>query len=98
MMQLRLMAIALAVTMGVASAAAETYPARPIHLVIPYPPGGVMDAIGRPWADRIKAALGTAGVENIAPRWHFAAAYPAWPSPQAWWEAALNGGRTRDQR
>ena len=76
-MQQQLMAVALAATIGAASAAAETYPSRPIRLVIPYPPGGVMDAVGRPWTDRIKAVLGAIVVENIAPRWHFAAAYPA---------------------
>src|SRR5262249_33784831 len=40
------------------------YPERPIRLVIPFPPGGVYDAIGRPWADRMKPLLGTVVVEN----------------------------------
>src|SRR2546428_4230639 len=41
------------------------YPDRPIRLVVPFPPGGGYDAIGRPWADRIKPLLGTVIVENI---------------------------------
>jgi tripartite-type tricarboxylate transporter receptor subunit TctC len=41
------------------------YPDRPIRLVIPFPPGGVNDAIGRPWADKMKSLLGTVVVENI---------------------------------
>jgi tripartite-type tricarboxylate transporter receptor subunit TctC len=44
---------------------AQSYPSRPIRLVIPYPPGGVQDAIGRPWADRMTSLLGTVFVENI---------------------------------
>src|SRR5262245_52709243 len=40
------------------------YPERPIRLVIPFPPGGVYDAIGRPWADKMKSLLGTVVVEN----------------------------------
>src|SRR5437667_1427236 len=40
------------------------YPDRPIRLVIPFPPGGGYDAIGRPWAEKIKALLGTIVVEN----------------------------------
>ena len=44
---------------------AQTYPSRPIKLVIPFPPGGVNDAIGRPWADRMKTLLGPVVVENI---------------------------------
>ena len=44
---------------------AQTYPSRPIKLVIPFPPGGVNDAIGRPWADRMKTLLGTVVIENI---------------------------------
>jgi tripartite-type tricarboxylate transporter receptor subunit TctC len=41
------------------------YPDRPIRLVIPYPPGGVYDSTGRPWADKAKAHLGTIVIENI---------------------------------
>jgi tripartite-type tricarboxylate transporter receptor subunit TctC len=44
--------------------AASNYPERPIRLIIPFPPGGGFDAIGRPWADRIKPLLGTIVVEN----------------------------------
>src|SRR5881392_2863676 len=40
------------------------FPERLIRLVIPFPPGGVYDAVGRPFADRMKAALGTMIVEN----------------------------------
>jgi tripartite-type tricarboxylate transporter receptor subunit TctC len=45
--------------------AQSRYPERPIRLVIPFPPGGVYDAVGRPWAERIKASLGTVVVENV---------------------------------
>jgi len=41
------------------------YPDRPIRLVIPFPPGGVYDATGRPWADKVKSHLGAIVVENI---------------------------------
>jgi tripartite-type tricarboxylate transporter receptor subunit TctC len=46
-------------------ASAQTYPARPIRLVVPFPPGGAFDAVGRPWADKMKSLLGTVVVENI---------------------------------
>jgi tripartite-type tricarboxylate transporter receptor subunit TctC len=42
----------------------STYPVRPIRLVIPFPPGGGYDAVGRPWADKMKSLLGTVFVEN----------------------------------
>src|SRR5215510_8067623 len=44
----------------------ESYPSRPIRLVIPFPPGGAYDAVGRPLADKMGAMLGsTVVVENL---------------------------------
>src|SRR3954462_12409269 len=47
------------------AAAAQSYPDRPIRLVVPFPPGGAYDSLARPWADRIKPLLGSIVVENI---------------------------------
>jgi tripartite-type tricarboxylate transporter receptor subunit TctC len=46
-------------------ARAQAYPARPIRLVVPFPPGGAYDLVGRQWSDKIKSLLGTMVVENI---------------------------------
>jgi tripartite-type tricarboxylate transporter receptor subunit TctC len=48
------------------AARALDYPTRPIKLVLPFPPGGVFDIVGRPWADKVKTSLGTVIVENLA--------------------------------
>ena len=40
--------------------------ARPIRLVVPYPPGGPLDIAARALADRVKDSLGTVIVENRA--------------------------------
>jgi len=40
------------------------YPERPIRLVVPFAPGGVVDVIGRHWASRMRPLLGTVVVEN----------------------------------
>jgi tripartite-type tricarboxylate transporter receptor subunit TctC len=45
--------------------AQSIYPTRPIRLVVPVPPGGAYDAIGRPWAEKVKTLLGTVVVENL---------------------------------
>jgi tripartite-type tricarboxylate transporter receptor subunit TctC len=42
----------------VLSRAAESYPVRPITLVVPYPPGGGVDAMGRIIAQSLSASLG----------------------------------------
>jgi tripartite-type tricarboxylate transporter receptor subunit TctC len=47
------------------SVATQEFPAHAIRLVIPYPPGGIVDAVGRPWADKMKSLLGTVVVANM---------------------------------
>ena len=37
---------------------AQTYPARPVRLVITYPPGGTTDFVGRPVAQKLSELLG----------------------------------------
>src|SRR5499427_5699193 len=44
---------------------AQAYPTKPIRLVVPFPPGGAFDFVGRPWADKVKALVGTVVIENI---------------------------------
>src|ERR1700739_1391148 len=46
--------------------AQSKYPDRPIRLIIPFPPGGVNDAVGRPWADKMSGLLGTVVIENVS--------------------------------
>src|SRR5437867_5294495 len=56
-------AAALPAASGVARA--QVYPARPIRLVVPFPPGGAFDFVGRPWADKMKPLVGAVVIENI---------------------------------
>ena len=53
---LMLLAVALAYPLG--GSAAETYPDRPIRLIVGFPPGGAADTLGRIAAQRLGDALG----------------------------------------
>jgi len=61
-----LAAAALVALTGTTGAPAQTYPSRPITMVVPYSAGGPTDTIGRIMAQRMGASLGqTIIVENV---------------------------------
>ena len=52
-------------TLGVSFAQAQTrFPDGPIKLVVPRSAGGVVDVIGRLWAEQVKPQLGNVVIEN----------------------------------
>lgn len=58
--------IALVTLAFTAVAAAQTFPSRPITLIVPFPPGGSTDAIARIMAERMKTGLGQPVIiENV---------------------------------
>ncbi|HEY5899008.1 MAG TPA: tripartite tricarboxylate transporter substrate-binding protein, partial [Burkholderiales bacterium] len=50
--------LALAALTFATAAAAQSWPSKPIHLVVAYPPGGGIDVMGRQIAERLTAAWG----------------------------------------
>jgi len=55
---LRLISTLLVALVLPAACLAQDYPTRPIHMIIPFPPGGVADVIARPIADKLTKSLG----------------------------------------
>ncbi len=51
-------ALAFAGVLFAAATPAQSYPSKPIRLVIPYTPGGPTDLVGRALAQRLQAAFG----------------------------------------
>ena len=49
---------ALAVGAVAAPAVAQTYPSQPIHIVVPFPPGGGTDALARAIQEPFQKAIG----------------------------------------
>jgi len=66
---MRILISAVAVCAALASigiATAQTYPTRPITLIVPYPAGGPTDTAGRIMAERMRVSLGQPVViENV---------------------------------
>ena len=51
---------------GIAGAQAQTYPSRPVTIIVPFPAGGPTDTVARIMADRMKDVLGQSIViENV---------------------------------
>ena len=52
--------------LGTAVAAAQSYPSRPITMIVPFPAGGPTDSLARILAERMKVSLGQPViVENV---------------------------------
>jgi tripartite-type tricarboxylate transporter receptor subunit TctC len=60
-------ALCVCLAAGIAPASAQSYPSRPITLVVPFPPGGATDAISRILIEQMRGVLGQPlVVENVA--------------------------------
>ena len=57
----------LALCVAAPMAFAQAYPAKPVRLVVPFPPGGGFDGIARPVAEKIGTLLGQAVVLDYRP-------------------------------
>ena len=55
---------ALALAVGGSLRAQQTYPNRPIKLIVPFPPGGPIDTMARLVAEQLTASVGQVVVEN----------------------------------
>ncbi|HTR85628.1 MAG TPA: tripartite tricarboxylate transporter substrate-binding protein, partial [Reyranella sp.] len=56
---IRVLLAALAVlAAGVVSVSAQSFPNQPIHMIVPFPPGGGTDALARAIQDRFQKAIG----------------------------------------
>jgi tripartite-type tricarboxylate transporter receptor subunit TctC len=63
---MRSFAVALALCAGFTCAQAQTFPTRPVTLIVPFPPGGSTDTAARIIGERMRGPLGqTVVIENV---------------------------------
>jgi tripartite-type tricarboxylate transporter receptor subunit TctC len=62
-----LVAVVLSALAGIGSAAAQSYPSRPITMIVPFAAGGITDIVARLVSERMKTSLGQPVIaENVA--------------------------------
>ena len=67
MRPMALLAATAAALLSFAASAQTDWPTKPVNMVVPYPPGGLNDAVARVYADKLTALLGkTVLVDNRA--------------------------------
>ncbi|WP_280151416.1 tripartite tricarboxylate transporter substrate binding protein [Piscinibacter sp. XHJ-5] len=64
---IRAAAVAAAMLAGSAAVLADTYPSKPITMIIPFPPGGTLDVVGRMLAQKLGEQMGQAFVVENRP-------------------------------
>ena len=67
MKRLAVAALLCSVVLAPSTVAAQTYPSKPIRLVLPYVPGGIIDTAGRNLALRLSESLGQSVVAENRP-------------------------------
>lgn len=53
-----------ATTLPTRANAQDAYPSRPIRLVVPFAPGGLVDVVARKWAEQMRKHLGAIYIDN----------------------------------
>jgi tripartite-type tricarboxylate transporter receptor subunit TctC len=62
----KLLGIVIVALVAVTGAWAQKYPSRPVNMIVPYPPGGLSDAVARPVAEGMQGLLGqNVVIENV---------------------------------
>lgn len=66
-MKILLAAVMATLVLGAPTAHAQTYPSKPIRMIVPYTPGGSIDTVGRLVADEMQKILGQSFVIDNKP-------------------------------